>query len=146
MLSSLFLINFTTTAIMVGVIWTIQIVHYPFFHHVDKQDFTLYMDDHRKKISFIVMPVMLAELASAIGLVLVESAFTSEFIIGLSMLLLIWISTAVLQVPSHSRLAAGYSRTEVDNLVNYNWIRTILWSLRFGLMVFVFIQLSFFDL
>ena len=146
MLQSIFLINLTATAVMTGVIWTIQIVHYPFFHCVDKQDFSAHMDEHRKKISFIVIPVMLAELITAIGLIFVESEFTGEFITGIILLALIWISTAFIQVPSHSRLADGYISTEVDRLVTYNWIRTILWTVRLVIMLTVLYQLSSFDL
>lgn len=145
MLQHLFIINFTATAVMTGLIWTIQIVHYPFFNRVDRHDFDEHMDEHRKKISFIVLPVMLTELITAIWLVFTESAFFAEFIIGLFLLLLIWASTALLQVPSHSRLAAGYSRTEVNRLVSANWIRTILWTMRLAVLLYIFYQLSFFD-
>ena len=146
MLTFLFLVNIAATAIMTGVIWTIQIVHYPFFHRIDKQEYGKHMDEHRKKISYIVLPVMLAELGTAIGLIIIDSSHIGEFVIGLILLILIWISTAVLQVPSHSKLAVGYSITEVDKLVNYNWIRTGLWTIRLALMLFVFSQLSISDL
>lgn len=143
MLSLLFFANIIATAIMTGVIWTIQIVHYPFFHRVDKQEYAVHMAEHRKKISFIVIPVMLVELTTAGWLVLVETAFRGEFIAGLALLLLIWISTAVFQVPSHSKLADGYNPAEVDRLVNYNWIRTILWTMRLAVMLFILGGLSF---
>lgn len=143
MLSFLFILNIVTTAIMVGVIWTIQVIHYPFFHRVDKQNFSLHMDKHREKISYIVVPVMLAELSSATGLVLTNTQFQFEFITGLIILLLIWVSTALIQVPSHSKLAKGYSQTEVQKLVRLNWIRTILWSARLALMVIILSRLSF---
>lgn len=146
MITLLFFINLITTAIMVGLIWIIQLVHYPFFHRVERKTFNLHMDEHRKKISYIVIPVMLPELASAIGLALLESRFQTEFISGFILLLLIWISTAVLQVPSHSKLANGYSEPEVSKLVRLNWVRTTLWSIRLLLLMYVLSQLSFSDL
>lgn len=146
MLTLLFLVNLIATAIMTGVIWTIQVVHYPFFHFVDKQNYGDHMDEHRKKISFIVIPVMLAELGTAIGLVLVDSSFNVEFASALILLAFIWISTALLQVPSHNKLADGYSSAEVDRLVKFNWCRTILWSMRLAVLLFVLNQLSFSDL
>lgn len=142
MLPLLFTINLVSTSIMVGVIWTIQVVHYPFFHRLDKQHFELHMDIHREKISYIVVPVMLAELASAIGLLLYNSQFQHEFIAGLILLFFIWISTAVVQVPSHSKLANGYNQTETEKLVRLNWIRTIMWSLRLAILLFIIGQLS----
>ena len=142
MLSILFTVNIVVTAIMVGVIWTIQLVHYPFFHRLEKDNYELHMDDHREKISYIVIPVMLAELSTAISLVLINSRYQPEFIAGLILLLLIWISTALLQVPSHSRLAGGYNPSEVQKLLKSNWIRTGLWSIRLILLIFVLIRAS----
>lgn len=143
MISLLFFINLITTAIMVGLIWTIQLVHYPFFHRVDRISFNLHMDAHRKKISYIVIPVMLPELGSAFGLAFLESRFQTEFIAGFIILLLIWISTAFLQVPSHSKLANGYSESVVSKLVRLNWVRTTLWSIRLLLLIYILSQLSF---
>lgn len=146
MLPFLFYTNLAVTAVMTGLIWTIQLVHYPFFHRLEKENFNGHMDEHRKKISFIVLPVMLIELATCVGLVLMESSFRSAFVIGLLMLIIIWVSTAFLQVPSHSKLASGYSKKEADKLVKYNWIRTILWTGRLILMLSILSQLSFYDL
>lgn len=143
MLTLLFLVNVVATAIMTGVIWTIQIVHYPFFHRIDRKKYSEHMDEHRKKISYIVIPVMLAELGTAIGLVLMDSSFTAEFATGLILLTIIWISTALIQVPSHSKLAAGYTPSEVNRLVNYNWIRTLLWTARLAVMLFILSRLPF---
>lgn len=143
MLTLLFLVNVVATAIMTGVIWTIQIVHYPFFHRIEMKKYSEHMDEHRKKISYIVIPVMLAELGSAIGLVLMDSSFTAEFAAGLILLTFIWISTALFQVPSHSKLASGYSASEVNRLVNYNWIRTLLWTARLAVMLFILSRLAF---
>lgn len=143
MIYLLFWINLITTAIMVGLIWIIQLVHYPFFHRVDRKSFNLHMDAHRKKISYIVIPVMLPELGSAIGLAILDSRFQSEFIAGFTLLVTIWISTAALQVPSHGKLANGYSESEVSKLIRFNWVRTTLWSIRLLLLIYILRQLSF---
>ncbi len=146
MLPLLFSVNLVSTSIMVGVIWTIQIVHYPFFHRADKNDFGQHMDFHRGRISYIVVPVMLVELVSAIGLVVFYSEFQYEFIAGLIFLILIWISTVVIQVPSHSRLANGYNQNEAGKLVRRNWIRTIFWSLRLAILLYILSHSSFSNL
>lgn len=144
MFSLLLTLNFTATAVMTGVIWTIQLVHYPFFHRLDKDDFGSHMDEHRKTISFIVMPVMLIELATAFGLVMVDSPFKGAFAFGLALLILIWLSTALLQVPAHAKLATSYSESETNNLVKTNWIRTVLWTLRLSLLLYILSYQSFF--
>lgn len=137
MLTFLFFVSVLTTAVMVGVIWVVQLVHYPFFHRIDRELFSDHMDAHRTRISYIVVPVMLLELAASIGLVVIESLLRLEFAVALTLLLGIWASTALLQVPSHGKLTAGYNESEVDKLVSYNWIRTILWTLRLLLLVYI---------
>jgi hypothetical protein len=47
----------------------------------------------------------------------------------------IWICTFAVQVPLHHRLAQGFDRAVIEVLIHGNWIRTILWSLRAGLML-----------
>jgi hypothetical protein len=49
---------------------------------------------------------------------------------GLGLLLLIWISTILLQVPQHRRLQAGFDPAVHRRLVSTNWLRTIFWSAR----------------
>ena len=144
MISPLFIVNITATAVMVGVIWTIQLVHYPFFHRLDKDQFESHMDEHRKTISFIVMPVMLIELASAIGLLFIDSNYQTMFILALILLVLIWLSTALIQVPAHAKLATEYSENQTNKLVKTNWIRTILWTLRLSLLLYILSCHSFF--
>ena len=142
MLTFLFFVSVLTTAVMVGVIWVVQLVHYPFFHRIDRELFGDHMDAHRSRISYIVVPVMLVELGASIGLVVIESSLRLEFTTALALLLGVWASTALLQVPSHSKLAAGYDESEVNKLVSTNWIRTILWTLRLLLLVYVLPHLT----
>jgi hypothetical protein len=49
----------------------------------------------------------------------------------------IWLSTALLQVPAHGRLSAGFDAETGGFLVATNWIRTIAWSLRSAVVVWM---------
>ena len=51
-------------------------------------------------------------------------------IIGLALVTLIWLSTALLQVPCHEDLSNGFDTEIHRRLVATNWIRTVAWSLR----------------
>jgi hypothetical protein len=51
-------------------------------------------------------------------------------LLGCVTLLLIWCSTAFLQVPMHQRLSSGFDAAAHRSLVKTNWVRTILWSAR----------------
>ena len=45
----LFFLNVISAFLLTGVIWTIQIVHYPSFHYIDKLSFTNFHHFHEKK-------------------------------------------------------------------------------------------------
>ena len=121
-------VNFISTSVMVGVIWVIQLLHYPSFHFINDQRYIEFQHFHMQRISFIVVPVMLIELASALLLAyFFESSLT---IILLTLVLGIWAITFIFFTNMHQKLTDGYDHSIVDRLVQINWFRTALWSLR----------------
>ena len=121
-------VNFISTSVMVGVIWVIQLLHYPSFHFIYDQKYIEFQHFHMQRISFIVVPVMLIELASALLLAyFFESSLT---IILLALVLGIWAITFIFFTNMHQKLTDGYDHSIVDRLVQINWSRTALWSLR----------------
>ena len=121
-------VNFISTSVMVGVIWVIQLLHYPSFHFINDQNYIEFQHFHMQRISFIVVPVMLIELASALLLAyFFESSLT---IILLALVLGIWAITFIFFTNMHQKLTDGYDHSIVDRLVQINWARTALWSLR----------------
>ncbi|MFG0290901.1 MAG: hypothetical protein ACF8CQ_22210 [Rhodopirellula sp. JB044] len=133
---ALFILNLLATWYMVGLIWMVQVVHYAMFDRVGEDEFARYATDHARLITPIVMVPMLVEIATAAGLVMWAPAGVPRgwMILGLVVVVLIWASTAFLQVPCHSRLAGGFDGQVYRRLVSTNWIRTIGWTLRGGLM------------
>ena len=141
MIKYIYIINLFSTIFMTGLIWCIQVVHYPLFEKVGKAGFTEYHSLHSMKISFIVLPVMCAEIFTAF-LLLGENEFlstTMSFIL-FGMVLVIWGSTFFLQVPYHSLLSSGWNEEYISKLVNTNWVRTIFWSLRTGLLSYFLLK------
>ena len=129
----LFKINFISTSVMVGVIWVIQLLHYPSFHFINEKKYIEFQHFHMQRISFIVIPVMLIELASAL---LLSYFFRSSLIIILLALLLgIWGITFIFFTNMHQKLTNGYDPSIVDRLVQINWSRTALWSLRLTILL-----------
>ena len=55
----IFFLNVISAFFLTGVIWTIQIVHYPSFHYIDKLSFVNFHQFHERRISIIVMPLMM---------------------------------------------------------------------------------------
>lgn len=133
-----FLLNLISTWYMVGLIWMIQVVHYQLFDRVGGDEFAKYAIDHSRLITPIVGIPMLIELGTAVGMLVVTPASIDKVsvAVGLGLVLLIWASTAFLQVPAHGRLAAGFDVAAYQRLVSTNWIRTLAWSARGILTVY----------
>ncbi len=131
--------NLSLALFMTGLIWTIQIVHYPLFASVGASVFPAYEAEHSVRITIIVGPVMLLELAAAIALVRVRPALVPVWAAwtGLVLVGIIWASTAFLQIPSHAQLAAGFDPATHAALVATNWIRTAAWTARSALLLWV---------
>jgi len=131
------------TSIMTGVIWVIQIVHYPSFHFIEKELYTAFQKFHMNKISIIVIPIMLAELITGMMLFLDKSSKSPFLIVSFVILVLIWLITGVFFSKAHNELMTGYQELVVNQLVVMNWIRTLLWTLRLLLLTcFVYLHLS----
>ncbi|MEM9280358.1 MAG: hypothetical protein AAGA96_00895 [Verrucomicrobiota bacterium] len=130
------------TTAMLGVIWTVQLVLYPQFSQIGEAEFASYHAEYSSRITWIVGPLMLAELALALVGVGFFWATPLRWItlIGLLLVGVIWIVTAVVQIPVHSRLSQGLDQIEVKSLVSGNWIRTIAWSVRAVLVWWVLIR------
>lgn len=113
---------------MTGLIWVIQVVHYPLFARVGAAGYREYQSAHQSLITLVVGPVMLLE-AGATALLLIErrSAWTLG---GAALLFIIWLSTALVQVPLHNDLSGGFDPAAHARLVQTNWVRTIAWTLR----------------
>ena len=124
----LFFVHAGATLAMFGLIWFVQIVHYPLMAKVGDQGFSAYELAHTKRTTLVVAPLMLAELASALWIVLKEPSWVSWS--GIACLALIWVSTFALQVPAHRVLERGFDHRAHRRLVLTNWIRTALWSVR----------------
>lgn len=127
-MKTLILLNFIASITMLGVIVVTQIVSYPMFLNVSKHNFTSFHSEYVKRITSIVLPVMLVELILSIILF-----FTLEGVLAkicLVTLGLIFISTGLIQVPIHEKLKFKYDEFLTKKLIRTNWIRTSLWSIK----------------
>lgn len=122
-------IHAAITWALVGLIWTIQVVHYPLLKNVGHVEFSAYHDRHMSLITWVVGPLMLAEIGSA-GLLLYLGERSLLFGISLAALALVWASTAFTQIPLHHRLVNGYDAATIDRLVRTNLWRTLGWTVR----------------
>lgn len=133
----LVVLHAAVTWALVGLILTIQLVHYPLFARVDAPGWPAYEREHQTRITWLVGPLMLAELLSAVWLVLRPAPglplWSAQ--LGLALVLAVWVSTGLVQSPLHGRLSPAFDATLHARLVGSNWLRTVAWALRGGLCV-----------
>ena len=127
------LINLLLSTFMTGVIWIIQLVHYPSFRFIAESSWSKAHRNHVFGISLIVAPVMVLELGSRLYLLYLQTNLTT--ISATTLLIMIWLSTFTIQVPLHNKLEQAWSLKVVNDLVYSNWIRTVLWTLTTGILL-----------
>ena len=132
-------LHFAATFYMIGLIWFVQRVHYPLFAGVGSATFSAYEREHVARTGPVVGPPMAIEAATALALVAVPLPGVPPLMpwLGIALLVVIWLSTALLQVPRHRDLSAGFEAAVHHRLVATNWIRTAAWSLRGALLVWL---------
>ncbi|MEK7722746.1 MAG: hypothetical protein AAB336_00185 [Acidobacteriota bacterium] len=132
------IVNLASTLYLTGVIWLIQLVQYPFFAQVGRENFQEYHASHTFWITPVVAPAMILELITSVFLILYPPENIDGKLIWLALFLTltVWLSTFFLQVPMHEKLAQGFDAEAHRFLVNSNWIRTIAWTLRSGLVCY----------
>ena len=136
-MTSILLLQAAATLFMTGVIWFVQIVHYPLMARVGTSGFRDYEVAHARLTGYVVIVPMLVELVCAILLLLRPPATfpRSVVIAGAVLVVLIWMSTFLLQVPQHDKLHHAFDPQAHLRLVSTNWIRTIAWSIRAALVL-----------
>ncbi len=117
------------SAALFGIIWLVQILHYPSFMFLDHLTFKTAMKHHQDRISWVIVPLMLTELLLAV-MAVVRDVSTYNVTI-LNIVIMIWLVTFTIQVPLHSKLLLeGFNEKRIHRLVRTNWIRTLLWTIK----------------
>ena len=121
---------------MAGVIWVIQVVHYPIFDTVergpDDTGWVRFGERHRASISYVVGPFMALEGATGLWIVAAPPGDASRVLplIALALMAVAYGVTAFVSVPLHERLTASFDADAHRRLVSTNWWRTTAWTLR----------------
>jgi len=132
-----------TTIMMAGLIWFVQLVQYPLFLFVGTAEFALYEREHTRRVTWLVAPLMGIEALTAIVLVILGTGITMRVAasVGLLLVVAIWASTAFVQVPCHKKLSTGFDLSTARRLVTTNWLRTLAWTARAGVAMFMLVMI-----
>jgi hypothetical protein len=123
--------NLAGTSLMVGFIWTIQMLTYPMMPAVPPDAFVEYERMHRNRVTAVLAVLAPTEIVAAAGV----AAFADEVPAWLSfgsgaLLVAIWVATLLHYAPLHMHLSTGFDPTVHRRLVRSNWVRTIAWTAR----------------
>ena len=138
---AIFWLNLASTWFMVGLIWLIQLVHYPLFNYVGSEEFRVFHENHKILITPVVGIVMIVELVTSIIIIFQPTYGIRNWssIVGIILLGIIWFSTAYFQIPFHNTLSSKFNENALMMLISTNWIRTICWTLR-GVIVLIMLD------
>jgi hypothetical protein len=132
------LVHLLATVYMAGVIWFVQVVHYPMFSGFSEfsefagTEFRSCAIRHQRLTARVVLLPMVIEITTGIWLAIAHhnSATAMWWWIALALIGVIWWSTFAIQVPLHQTLARGFQPAAHQRLVTSNWVRTVAWSVR----------------
>ncbi len=138
----LLLVNTAATLYMTGVIWFVQLVHYPLFAAVGRTEFAAYHTRHSTLTTLAVGLPMLVELGTAAWLVAARPAPipSALAVAGLILALAAFGLTFVVSVPIHTALdgaAADQVPPLIRSLVATNWLRTAVWTAHAGIVLWM---------
>jgi L-cystine uptake protein TcyP (sodium:dicarboxylate symporter family) len=129
-------LDLVVTSILVGLIWTIQLVHYPSFNYIDSQTYKSFQSFHVNAITPLVAPLMIIEMLFYVLSLKFDFYLKKiHYIIIFTLLMTIWLCTAFVSVPLHNALQTGKDSILISRLVGTNWIRTFAWTLKLFLMI-----------
>jgi len=129
---TLLFVHAFATLFMTGVIWFVQVVHYPLFAAIGPTEFPPYERRHTYLTTFVVLPPMFVELFTASWLAFAPPTGIDPRLAwtGFGLAVLLWLSTFLVQVPCHRALENAHDARVIRRLVSTNWLRTMVWSLR----------------
>lgn len=121
------------TPALAGLVWFVQVVHYPLLARVGESGFVSYEREHTRRTTWLVAPLMLVEGIAVAALVVLDPGVATA--LGAVLLAGIWASTFLVQVPCHRVLERGWDAAAHRRLVRSNWVRTLLWTARSAIAV-----------
>jgi hypothetical protein len=134
-------INLILSSMLAMLIWIIQVVHYPSFRFVDEKLFSSFHSFHSRSISYLVMPLLILELI--VTATLVSKLPTNLLVLASSFLAAgIWFITFFVSVPCHNILSKTHDSKTIEKLIKTNWIRTLLWTSKMVLAVYLYLEVT----
>lgn len=139
---AILVVHTVATLAMVGLIWFVQIVHYPLLAQFGSHTSTSVAEEHQRRTGFVVALPMAVEGITTLALLVdpPSSVWIGWPWIGAVLLAMVLASTVLLSVPLHARMARSHDERTGRRLVLTNWPRTVGWSLRGAISAVMLLQ------
>ena len=142
MIEFVLLVNFVATAVMTGVIWFVQWVHYPLLATVSVEHAVETAVVHQRRTGQVLAIPMALEGVTTLWLLASRPDVVSFILpwLGAVLLAVALGSTVFVSVPLHAKMATNPTVDVGRRLVVTNWPRTIAWSARAVVCVVMLLQ------
>jgi hypothetical protein len=140
---ALLLLQAAATVYLTGLIWFVQVVHYPLLDEVRPAELPELEVRHQRRAGLVVGLPMVLELITAVAALRWRPPDLPAVWAwaGVTVLGVIWSSTAFVQVPLHDALERAHDAGRIRLLVASNWVRTIGWTVRTVLVAWALARL-----
>ena len=134
--------HLVSTLVLVGVIWTVQVVHYPLMALVGEDRFVAYEAAHSPRMAAVVMIPWTVQGLTTLGLLVARPAGVpgALVLIAATAAAVPVIVTVVASVPAHVALGSGFDPAVHRRLVRTNWIRTFAWTVHAPVAVAILVS------
>jgi hypothetical protein len=124
------LVHAASTLVLTGLIWTVQVVHYPLFALVGRDGFVAYEEAHSSRITAVLALPWLAQGVTTAWLLLAPPPGAPRWLVWAAAVLaaIPVVVTVAASIPAHQRLGRGFDERAHATLVRTNWLRTVAWS------------------
>ncbi|MFM2092224.1 MAG: hypothetical protein RLZZ127_2713 [Planctomycetota bacterium] len=119
---------------MVVLIWLVQLIIYPSFHHIRPDVFVAWHRAYTGLIAVVVVPLMVGQ-AGLVAWRLVDGRHDPATLALAAAVAVAWAATARWSVPCHDRLQRGHDPAVIRRLVTTNAVRTAAWTAALPLAV-----------
>jgi hypothetical protein len=135
------LVQLIVTVLMVGMIWTVHVVHYSLFPLVGAQSWNAYEHAHVDRIGKVLFGPWLIEGICVLVLLLVHRKHMRVLaLISAFLMLFILIDTAAFSAPAHGILLDHWDRQVYDRLMLANLIRAWLWTAKGAVAIWMMVE------
>jgi len=130
------------TWFMVGLIWTIHVVHYPLFAEVGDAAYVGFQAAHVDRIGpLLAVPWAIEGLTAAVILFGAVTSHDRSFLVpavlGAAALGVVLVVSGFWSAPAHGELADGFDPDVHARLMTADLVRTLAWTIRGGCAVWM---------